>query len=422
MIQTTKLSTGAETPSAERRWAMPFFALWSSQAFSLLGSQLVSCTLIWHLTQTTGSAEVLAAAALLALLPQIVLGPFAGILIDRWSRKGILISVQVLMVVTIAVLAMLFSLGNVSLPPIYLLIFLLGVSSGFNNPAMIVATSVMVPDRHLTRIQGMNQTLQGGLNIISAPLGALLLSLFPMQSIFAAAVFPPLLAVASLLLIGIPPAVPSTQTIGTVFRDLRAGLRYIFAWPGLLRITGIAVILNFLDSPAVALTPLLVTKHFQGDAFQLGWMNSAFGVGVILGGVILSAWGGFQRRLVTSMAGIIGMGLGALVIGLTPFSAFWLAVAGIFIKGIMQTIANAPIIAALQSTIDPALQGRVMGLVLSLTSAAAPLGLLIAGPFSERFGVPIWFIILGGSCLFFGAAGLLSPSIKNLDARPGASC
>ncbi len=417
MIETMQENAGVERPGQELPWANPFFTLWISQAISLFGSQLVSFVLIWHLTQTTGSAEVLSMAALLNLLPQILLGPLAGILIDRWNLRRILIAMQVLMILAILILVLLFSFSRGTVLLIDLMIFFMGVSSGCNNPALVVATTFMVPNRHLTRIQGLNQTLQGGLYIFSAPLGALLLSKLSLQTIFTIALLAPLVAVMCLFFIKIHQELKDAQTIGMVIGDLYAGLRYIAGWPGLLMVTGIAVITNFLDSPALALTPLLVTKHFNGGAFQLGWINATFGIGVILGGLLLSAWGGFRRRMVTCMLGLIGLGLGAWMVGVAPSSAFWLAVAGFFIGGFMQTLANASIVAALQATVEPAFQGRVIAFVFSLTSAAAPIGLLVAGPLGERYGVPIWFVTLAFACIILGIAGLLTPSIANLDSR-----
>lgn len=160
-----------------------------------------------------------------------------------------------------------------------------------------------------------------------------------------------------------------------------------------------------------------MAKYYLGDAFQLGWMNSTFGIGVILGGLILSVWGGFHQMMVTSLLGICGYGIGAILMGMAPVSAFWLAIGGIFIKGVMQSMANAPINATLQSTVDPAMQGRVISLVISLATAAAPLGLLFAGPVGDRLSVQVWFIFLGGACILLGTSGFLFPSLIRLGEK-----
>jgi DHA3 family macrolide efflux protein-like MFS transporter len=118
--------------------------------------------------------------------------------------------------------------------------------------------------------------------------------------------------------------------------------------------------------------------------------------------------------MVTALIGFIGMGMGAILMGMEPVSTFWLAVAGIFIKGMLQSISNAPIIAILQSTVEPAMQERVISLIISLTSAAAPVGLLITGLFGERLSVQSWFIIFGGGCVILGSISFLIPSLVRL--------
>lgn len=414
LAKASKSAEGVGFQGVKANWALPFFSLWTSQAFALLGSQLISFVLIWHLTKTTGSASVLSLAMLLNLVPQIFIGPFAGAFIDRWSRKVVLIIADVLIAMATFGLAILFVYEAATTSVIYLWIFILGLANGIINPAMIATTTLMVPLQHLTRLQGLNQTLHGGLSIISAPLGALLYEVWSLSNILIINALPALVAVVCLYLIIIPQPRKSGQAVGRLLQEMLSGLRYILNWPALCMVIGIAVVINFLDAPATALIPLLVSKHFNGDALQLGWMNSTFGIGIILGGLLLSVWGGFRRRMATTLLGLIGMGLGALLVGMAPLTAFGLAIAGIFIKGTMQSISNAPIIATLQSTIDPAMQGRVMSLVISVTSAVAPIGLIISGAFGERLSAQTWFIIFGCGSVLLGIVGFCIPALLRL--------
>ena len=161
----------------------PFYTLWVGQAFSLLGSQLVQFALIWWLTQQTGSATVLALASMVGLVPQVALGPFVGPLVDRWNRKRTMILADAVVALATLALAILFWLGIVEIWHVYVILFIRALGGTFHNPAMTASTSLIVPPEHLTRIQGINQMLNGGLNIISAPLGALLLQLLPIQGV-----------------------------------------------------------------------------------------------------------------------------------------------------------------------------------------------------------------------------------------------
>jgi DHA3 family macrolide efflux protein-like MFS transporter len=196
---------------------------------------------------------------------------------------------------------------------------------------------------------------------------------------------------------------------------VRDGLRYVWAWPGLMLIAGLATLINLLLNPTNALQPLLVTNHFHGQAFHLAWMESAWGIGVVAGGLTLSAWGGFRRRVLTSLVGIIVLGVGIAALGLIPASGFRVAVAVLFVVGFTGPMIDGPLFAVLQSVVAPEMQGRVFLLVVSMAKAISPLGLIIAGPLADRFGVQIWFLVGGVLTGLLGAAALLVPAITNIE-------
>jgi DHA3 family macrolide efflux protein-like MFS transporter len=392
--------TSEDIQLENKNWKAPFFTIWTGQAFSLLGSQLVGFALIWWLTKETGSATVLATASLVGLVPQVILGPLVGTLVDRWNRRMVMISADSIIALATLVLAALFWVGHMQFWYVYILMFIRSVAGGFHYASMQASTSLMVPKEHLARIQGMNQMLNGGMNIISAPLGALLLEMLPLQGVLAIDITTALIAVVPLFFIVIPQPVRTMAAAGvtaktSVWAEMRQGLKYAFSWPGLVIIGIVATLINFLLTPAFSLLPILVTKHFNGQALQLAWMESAFGVGVLLGGLLLSVWGGFKRRMYTSIMGVFGIGIASLIVGLLPPTAFPLAVAALFLSGLANPIANGPLFAALQASVDPEMQGRIFTLIGSVASAMSPLGLIAAGPVADHLGVQTWFLMGG---------------------------
>ncbi len=396
----------------------PFFVLWTGQAVSLLGSQLVQFALIWWLTQTTGSATILALASLAGMLPNVVLGPFVGVLVDRWNRRLTMMIADAAVALATIVLAYLFWTDVVQIWHVFVILSIRALGGGFHHPAMQSSTSLMVPEAQLTRVQGLNQALNGGMNIASAPLGALLLGVLPIQGILAIDVVTAVFAIAPLFFIAVPQ--PPKQSVSpddksSFWADMEAGLRYVKNWPPILMLMGMAMIINFVLSPSASLTPLLVINHFGGDAIQLGLLEAAIGVGIVVGGLLLGAWGGFRRRIVTSLTGVIGLGAGSLIIGLAPTNAFFLAVIGGFILGCMISLANGPIMAIFQSCIEPEMQGRVFTLLVSLASGMAPLGLVIAGPAADMLGVRAWFIVGGFVTLLMGSIGFMLPMLLRVE-------
>jgi len=409
------------TPPLTPRWAARFFTIWTGQAFSLLGSQLVSFAVIWWLTQSTGSATVLATASLVGIIPQVLISPLAGAYVDRQNRRMVMIVADSIIALATLFLAGLFALGWAQIWHIYVLMFLRSTAGGFHWPAMQASTSLMVPKEQLSRIQGLNQVLQGGLSIVSAPLGALLLAAMPLQGILMIDVGTALLAIIPLFFFSIPqPQINGPDGAkGSVWEDFRVGLKYAFGWPGLVMIGAMATVINFLLNPAFALLPILVSKYFNGQAIHLAVMESTLGVGVILGGLTLGIWGGFKRRIYTSMAGLVVMGAGFIVIGLTPSSMFSLAVAAIFLAGFANPITNGPLLASVQAVVAPEMQGRVFTLINSFASAMSPIGLLIAGPLADRVGSSTWFIVGGVACTVMGIIGCFIPAIVHFeDGRP----
>jgi DHA3 family macrolide efflux protein-like MFS transporter len=410
-------STEAHGPGS--RTFRTFLILWSGQALSLIGSQAVQFALIWWLTLETGSATVLATAAFVGLFPQIALGPVIGALVDRWNRKKVMLAADGAVALASLGLAFLFFAGQARLEYVFVALAIRAVGSAFHCPSMIASTSLMVPDRHLTRIQGLNQSLQGGLNIVSAPLGALLIAVLPMGGILLVDVVTALFAIIPLLFIRVPQPARVAAHCGkgllAVWQDVAGGFRYLRARPGHLSLMGMAAVVNLCTVPAFSLLPLLVSEELGGDAGRLGWMNSTLGVGMLAGGIGLGIWGGFRRRIVTTLVGLQAVGLAILALGLAPASPVALAFIAMLAIGLTIPLVNGPILAIMQATIPAGLQGRVFTLLASLSGAMAPIGLFLAAPVAGLLGVRIWYVIAGLACLLVGVAAFLVPAILRIE-------
>jgi len=399
-------------------WKSPFFTIWTGQQLSLVGSSAAQFALVWWLTMTTGSATVLATATTVALIPQILLGPLAGAYIDRWNRRLVMMIADSFIALVSLWLAYLFWSGSMQVWHVYIVMLARSLGSVFHWPAMAASTTLMVPERHLTRIAGMNQTMNGLLTIVGPPLGALLLALLPLHGVMLVDVGTALFAVGPLLFIAIPQPVRSRANGSkkpSIWVDLREGFRFLWGWSGAMVLVAGALIFKVALTPAFSLLPLLVRKHFGGGAAQLSLLESVIGVGILLGGLILSAWGGFKRKVYTLLLGLIGVGVGILLLGFTPGHLFFIALGSMFFMGLMIPMTDGPIMAIFQSTVAPEMQGRVFALLGSLVSISSPLGLAIAGPVSDRFGIQIWFVVGGILCVAVGISGFFIPAILHIE-------
>jgi MFS transporter, DHA3 family, macrolide efflux protein len=183
----------------------------------------------------------------------------------------------------------------------------------------------------------------------------------------------------------------------------------------LLAVLAFSSLLNLLLTPAFSLLPILVTQHFGGGALELAWINTASGVGFVLGGLLLSVWGGFQRRILTSLVGLVGLGVGVLAIGLIPANGFFVALVCMAIVGVMGPLANGPFFAVIQSVVAPEMQGRVFTVLGSISASMAPIGLAIAGPLADWLGVRVWYGLGGVTCLVLSVIMACIPAIMQLE-------
>lgn len=400
-------------------WQRTFFLIWVGQAFSLLGSELVQFALVWYLTRTTGSASVLAFASFVALIPRVLISPFTGALVDRWNRKFVMILADISIAVATMVLAGIFFFGDVQIWHIYAIMFIRSLGSGFHWPALQASISLLVPKDQLSRISGLNQTLRGTLGILAPVFAALLIDVLPMFGILSIDVLTAILAISPLLFVVIPQPIKTEledkDQPYRIWEDVKFGFKYLYNWKGMFYLAIAATLLNFLLNPGFTFTPLLVTGYFEKGAIELSAIESAFSAGMILGGMILSTWGGFKKNIITTLLGILGLSFGTALIALTPSNMFFLAVVGMAITGFMQPMANGPLFAIMQAHVDPQIQGRVFSMLESMVSAMMPISMLIAAPVAEWIGIRGWLMFGAVGCLIIGLGGFLIPSLMNIE-------
>ena len=381
---------------AETRSMRPFFIIWTGQAISIFGSEIVQFALIWYLTVQSRSAMVLTLATLVQILPRTVLGPFVGVWIDRWNRRYLMQAADALTASVTIMLAVLFYLGLVQIWHIYVLLFAAALGQTMHASAFSASTTLMVPANQLTRIGGLNQVLAGATAILAPPAGALLIETLPIQGILTIDVATAIIAVMSLFFVKVPqPERSTTKEQASIWRDVKSSFKYVWTWRGLAIVTGISMMLNFMLIPAFALLSLIVFEYFKGGALQLGWMETAFGIGMLAGGALLGAWGGFEKRINTMIVGTGLLGLMMVVIGTAPADRIFLAIGAMFLVGVGLSFGNGAGQALLQVLIVPDMQGRVFATLRAFRSLMAPLGLALAGPFTEVFGMQSWMLGAG---------------------------
>lgn len=389
----------------------------------MLGSSLVDFALIWRLTEQTGSATILATASLASLLPLVILGPVVGALVDRWNRRIILIVADSSIAALTAFLAILYWTDVARIWHVYFILFLRGFGTAFHNPAMASSVSLMVPKRQLSRVAGFDQMRQSGTAITGPLLGALLVATMPIQAILAIDVATALVAVGPLFFIAIPqPTIDHKQDEKiklwrSVAMDTAAGMKYLWKWKGLFIVLVSVSLIHLVNAPAWTLIPLLVKSHFGGGPAEWGLLTVARNVGSLIGGVLMSTWGGFKRHFVTMTCGLVMLGCVNLVRGVTPSNAFWLFLVMAFVSGPPASMFFASLKAAIQTHVPPELQGRVFATQSSLRGAMRPIGLAVFGPVAGIIGIRTLFLLSGIFFLAMAVFWILSPNVRHFEAN-----
>lgn len=421
-----KLQTNGTVQNGPTKdWLRNFAPMFIGQMFSLLGSAVVQFALIWYLTEKTGSAAVLATASMVGLLPQVLLGPFAGALVDRWNRKATMVVADLIVTLATVALMLLFYFDIVQIWHIYMVLFVRAISGIFQGPAMSASTTLMVPKEHYARLGGFNQALGGIINIVSPPLGALLLAVWPFQGVLAVDLVTAAIAILLLILfVKVPqPLRKDMQELispKVLWQDVSSAFSYMKAWPGMFTLTIMAALINFAFAPTGALLPLMVTKNFGGGASQLASVESAMGIGIVLGGLLLGVWGGFKRKIFTTIAGIIVLGLSIFSMGLVPGTLLPLLIGFSGIMGFSLAFANGPLGAIFQAKVPPEMQGRTFMMLNSLCQLAMPIGVMLAAPIADNLGMNVAFIFAGMMAVCVGVYGLFKREVNTLDLQePG---
>ena len=401
---------------APKQFSDRFWLLWGSQAVSLAGSFAVQFAIIWWLTTTTGSATILATATMIGLLPQVLLGPFFGALVDRWNRKRIMLISDSIIALASAWLAWMFYIDVATTTHVFIVLGVRAIGGAIHAPAMLASTTLMVPEEHYVRIQGLNQALTSGSPLLAAPLGALLVSVLPMSAVMMIDVFTALVAVVPLIFVAVPqPDEDGAEENQSILADVAEGIRYLRDHREQMYLVIGATFVNFCIVPAFALLPLLVLQELNGGAYFLSVLQLTFGVGGVIGGSVLASWGGFKRRVYTAILGFALMGAGTLLIGVAPNSATWMPGIALFLVGAAAALINGAIMAILQARVAADYQGRLFTLLASIAGAMTPFALLLAAPIAELFGIRFWYIVGGLACIVVALVATIVPAIAKME-------
>ena len=408
-----------ENEMNNKPWVRNFVPVWIAQLVSLLGSLLAQYAIIWWLTLESGSAAVMAVSTLFGMLPAVLLGPFVGTLVDRYNRKWIMILSDFVIACLVGILILLFKLNVVQYWHIYLLMALRSIGGAFHGAALNASIGLMVPEDQLTRVSGINQTLQGIMAIVAAPLAALLMAMpaLSFSGLLSIDVVTAAIAILSIAMVVVPQPLRKeiALNVSSFFNETREGVTYVWQWQGLRNLLFFLMMFGFFFMPLNALESLFVLQHLRQDMAVFSVIESAFGIGFMLGGVLLGVWGGFKKKVNTVLMGMVGIGISLVAHALTPPEHWWIAAASLGLCGLLLPILNGPVYAILQSVVEVSIQGRVFALQNSVNSGASVLALVLVGVLSDVLTVQHLLLYSGIGVCIMALWAVLSPSLQVIE-------
>ncbi|HEY8401212.1 MAG TPA: MFS transporter [Cytophagaceae bacterium] len=404
-----------------KKWFQTFLFIWSGQFISILTSNAVYFAIIIWLSLEQRSAEVLAYAGIAGMIPQAIIGPFAGIFIDRWDRKKVMIISDTFLALCALIMAYLLQSEAPNLYLIYLMLGLRSIANAFHAPALQAVTPLIVPENELLRVSGINQIIHSTSSIAGPIVGTLAITYLPVSNVLYLDVIGAIIAIISLLPITIPHVTTATKaSVKAIIKELISGCNEVLKNRGLSYLFLYTTAITFFIMPVAIMFPLLTIEHYNGEKWEISIIEIVWGVGMLIGGTLLGTFKVKVSKIILVNTMHLLLGLSYLLCGWLPsmwFIGFALATA---LGGIALSIFSASFNTILQIEVAPDKLGRVFSLYFSLAVLPSATGMLFTGMIAETIGVTNAFLICGCIVITIGILSFLTPSLMRLGTNKEA--
>ncbi len=398
-------------------WKRVFGIIWIGQFLSILSSTIVNFAIILWISIETGSAEMLAYAAMAAMVPQALIGPVSGVFVDRWNRKRIMILSDSFIAFCTLILAILFALELAKMWHIFILLALRSIGSAFHSPSMQASVPLLAPTEQLTRIAGINQIIQSVGNIAGPALGALFISIWRMEYVLLLDIAGALIACTSLLFVHIPNPKKEVGKVKNVFHEMKEGVWIVLQNKGLSWIFLFSVLTFFFIMPVSVLFPLMTLNHFTGNAFQVSLIEALWGAGALAGGIFMGVRVYKINKVILINCMYLLLGVTFLFSGVLSSGGFVFFAILTTIAGVSGAVYQSAFTGIVQTHIDPAVLGRVFSMFFSVSLIPSLIGLLGIGFFADNLGITTSFIVCGAIIILIGILAFTTPSALRIDRR-----
>lgn len=382
----------------EFNWKSSIVRFLFAQTVSLLGSSIVQYAIIWYITLSTSSGKMLMVSTLCGFLPQILISLFAGVWIDRYDRKKMIMLSDSVIAASTLLLAFAFLTGHKYTLLLFVALAIRSAGTGIQTPAVNAIIPQIVPQKQLMRINGINSTLSSAMMFLSPVISGAILSFASLEATLFIDVITAVIGVGITATISVRPYKRIGLESNSSINEIKRGLSYLRENGFVKRLLIYQMVVLFLISPSAFLTPLMVSRTFGAEVWRLTVSEMTFSLGMVLGGLLIASWGGFKNRMNTWM--LAGAVYGVLMLGLGMAPVFLIYLVCNTMIGVTAPCYNTPITVTIQEKVPSEMHGRVFSFMQIATSCALPLGMTIFGPLADIIRVQ-WILVGGGSIIVF---------------------
>jgi MFS family permease len=393
-----------------------FRLFFGGQSVSLVGTWITRIATSWLVYRLTGSALLLGIVGFCGQIPTLLLAPFAGVLVDRWNRRRILVVTQALSLVQSAALAVLTLAGIITVTDILVLQLAQGVINAFDTPARQAFVSEMVEDRtHLPNAIALNSSMVNASRIIGPSIGGIIIAAVGEGWCFAIDAVSYVAVIASLVAMRLAER-ETPRRVARMREELAIGYRYVTGFLPVRSALLLLALVSVMGMPYTVLMPAVAGRVLHGGPHTLGFLMTASGAGALGGALYLAS-----RSSVLGLGRAMAVASATFGVGLVAFAlsrAMWLSMLVLPVVGAGMMITMASTNTIIQTVVDEDLRGRVMAFYTMAFLGTAPIGSLLAGVLADRIGAPRTILLGGLACIAAGAwFALRLPRLREL-VRP----
>lgn len=373
-------------------WKQKIASFLLAQTISLFGSSLVQYAIIWYITLSTSSGKMLTISTLCGFVPQIIISLFAGVWIDRYNRKVLIMVSDAMIAVATATLIITFVMGYQEIWLLFIVLVVRSFGSGIQTPAVQSIIPQMVPDNKLMKVNGIYSTVSSFILFLSPAISGAILSVASIEIVLCIDVVTAVIGIGITLFISIPKH-QITKIKKSTIQEIKEGFIYLKRDSLIKKLLGYQFIILFLISCSAFLTPLMITRVFGSEVWRLTVTEMTYSLGMVAGGLLVTNFGRFKNKLQITL--LSGMLYGVLMIGLGTMPLFIGFLICNTLIGMTSPCYNGPITVSLQQRVESHMQGRIFSVMQITTTCALPLGMVLFGPLADYIPVQVLFIVSG---------------------------